>query len=906
MNLHHLRCEFLDNPLGIDVVPPRLSWQLRDDRRGARQQAYRLQAATSREALAQGRADLWDSGRVESVQSHLVPYGGPALCAGQWVYWRVQVWDQDDQPSDWSEAAWWSMGRLDPADWAPAAWIGLNRPDPASPTDEYRRLPARYLRREFSVDGPLVRATVTLCGLGACDLHLNGTRVADDQVLNPAQTDFDRRVLYQTFEVTAHIQGGTNALGVVLGNARFHALRPGGHRDFGFPKLILRLELDYADGRREAVTSDDRWRITDQGPIRANHEYDGEVYDARMEMPGWDAAGFDDRAWESAERVAAPGGQLEAALLEPTRIVDALAPVEIRRHVSGVWLVDFDEATYGQPRIRVRGEAGREIRLVGAYSLRPDGTLKTEDNRGARCTDVYLCNGAGEETWAPRFRGQGCRWLEITGWPGELTAADIRLLVVRHGAEAAGEFACADPLLTRLNENVGRGVRAFLRQGLPMEPDRDERQPWLGDPACSARSYAAYLQVAPFLRKWLADIRLAQFADGTLPAIAPKYWTFGGDPDAVWPAVITILPEWLYRHYGDRQVIEENYPAACRWVDALARELRPDGTTDAAVYGDWCDAATMDGRCLDVGTTARPLIASAYLCHHARLLARMAAILGQRVEAEGWQAKAEVWTDAFNRRFFDPATATYASGTQCALLLPLAFALVPAAERDRVLANLAQDILETHRGHTTVGLLGHQWLLPALSALGRADVAHTIATRTERPSWGYMIARGATTIWERWDTDTRGPGMNSEALLIQAGALGAWFIETLAGIQPDPAGPGFTRIRLRPYLAPGLAWARAEVETPQGTVRSSWRFDGDGWHWEIVVPPNAVAEADCPVAGPLREEGAPVTVAQGVQVLEAPDGHRRLALAAGHYRFTVPAVPTPAHEVGETGVVVTR
>lgn len=881
MSPNQLRCEFLVNPLGIDVLVPRLSWQLRDERPGARQLAYQI------------RVGSWDSGRVESAQSHLVPYAGPPLAAGQEVHWQVRVWDHENQASEWSAPAFWSMGLLQPTDWAPAVWIGLDRPDPTSPTDEYRWLPARYLRREFALTGPVRRATVTLCGLGVYDLHLNGARVADDLVLNPSQTDFERRVLYQTFDVTPQLQPGTNTVGVVLGNGRFHSLRPGGHRDFGFPKLILHLAIEYADGRREVIVSDGQWRVTDQGPIRRNHEYDGESYDARREMTGWDATGFDAGAWWPVELVSAPGGQLEAHMLEPTRIVEVLAPVAIQRHGNDVWLVDFGQATYGQPRLRVRGPAGTEIRVVGAYSLRRDGTLKTEDNRGARCTDEYILKGKGDEVWAPRFRGQGCRWLQITGWPGELKSAAIELLVVAQAMESGGEFACADPLLNHIHANVGRGVRAFLRQGLPWEPDRDERQPWLGDPARDALSYAVHRQVAPFLRKWLADVRLAQREDGSIPAIAPKYWTFGAQPDAVWPAVITILPEWLHRHYGDRRAVEENYPTACRWVEHLERGLRADGTTDDAVYGDWCDAASMDGKGTDHGATSRPLIASAYLIHSAQLLERMAGILNRPAEAVGWRAKVAHWTEAFNRRFLDPVTGLYESGTQCALLLPLSFDLVPAAQRDRVLANLVRDILETNRGHTTVGLIGHQWLLTTLSALGRADVAHTIATRTDRPSWGYMIAKGATTIWERWDTDTRGPGMNSEALLIQVGTLSGWFVETLAGIAPHPDAVGFSKLRLRPYLAPGLEWARAEVATPHGPAASRWQRERDQWVWEVTVPPGTTAVAHFPTADAtvITEDGKPLSQAPGVRLTGGEAGACVYDLAAGQYRFTVARWP---------------
>ncbi len=892
MMVDRLRCEFLQNPLGLATARPRLSWQLADARRGAGQRAYQIQVCGVGD-FAQGANRLWDSGRVASAQNHLVTYDGLPLAAGKRVYWRVRVWDHEEVVSPWSETASWGMGRLGPQDWNPAIWIGLDRPDPGSPeradgeVDDFRRLPARYLRRAFALDRPVRRATVSFCGLGVCDLHVNGRRVAEDEVMNPSQTDFSSRVLYQVHDVTGLLKEGPNVLGVVLGNGRFQGLRPRGHRVFGYPKLLLHLDIEHEDGTRTTVVGDTAWRVTDRGPLGANHEYDGEAYDARLEMPGWDEPGFDDGDWEPVVCVDAPGGVLEPQAHEPTRIVETITPVEVRKHATGVWLVDFGYATYGQPLLRLRAEAGTRIRVVGAYSLRPDGTLKTEDNRGARCTDVYICKGGGLESWAPRFRGQGCRWLEISGWPGTLNAADVRLNVVRHGAERAGRFSCSDPLLTRISDNVRGGVRAFLRQGLPMEPDRDERQPWLGDPACDARSYAVELEVAPFLRKWMGDIRAAQKEDGSLPAIAPMYWIYACKTDAVWPAVITIVPLWLYGHYGDRRVLEENYPVACRWVDHLASGLRADGTTDNAVYGDWCDTASMDELGSDHGATPLPLIASAYLCHHAQQLARMAAVLGRPAEAERWRAKATRWTEAFNGRFFDAATALYRSGTQCALLLPLAFGLVPDEYGGRVLDHLVRNILDEHQGHTTVGLIGNQWLLPTLSRLGRADVAHTIATRTARPSWGYMVEKGATTVWERWDTDTRGSGMNSEALLIQAGTLGAWFVETLAGISPHPESPGFTRIRLKPQPLQGLSWVKAEQMSPQGMIESEWHVADGQWIWKVMVPPNSSAEVHVPCSNPeqVREGDGPATAAAGIRLLRVDADACVFDVVAGRYQF---------------------
>jgi alpha-L-rhamnosidase len=892
-----LRCEYLENPLGIDRRAPSLSWKLQEASPAGRslgQTAFQILVGTTEHALRTDNGDLWNSGKVVSDQSVNVVYAGKPLESRQRCWWKVRIWDQDGQVSGWSEPAMWSLGLLHADDWR-AKWIGLDRGDETRPEDRARtRLPARMLRREFQARTQIKGATVYLSGLGFFDLYINGAKIGD-HIMDPALTEYSKRILYVAFDVTGQLRPGKNALGVVLGNGRFFAPRskkgpPAPFKAYGYPKLLLQLEIEYADGSRQQLVSDGDWKITTEGPIRANNEYDGEEYDARKEMPGWDKPGFDDSGWQKVELVQPPGGRLEAQMLEPTRITQVLAPVSISQTKPGVYLVDFGQNFYGQVRLRASAPAGAVVKMRQAYSLNPDGSLRSQDNRSALATDTYIFKGVGVEAWSPRFRGQGFRRVEVTGLPGKVTADQFEGLVVENSLDPVGTFECSIPLLNHIYRNMRWGQRMYLRNGVPLDPDRDERQGWLGDPAKDSEGEAFNFNVAAFYDKWLEDIRLDQQPEGKQSDVSPAYWAFYSG-DIVWPSVLTIVPDWYYSFYGDRHILEVNYEAMKNWVDYCLRQLKPDYTLDKAQYADWCDTSSMDARHRDTGSTSKPLVGTAYCYLNAKLMARTAQRLGKAENEKQYTEVAAKIREGFNNRFLNRQTAKYGSETQTSYVLALAFGLVPEDLRPKVIQNLVDDIMVQHHGYLTVGLVGMQWLMETLTEIGHADAALTITTRSERPSWGYMISKGATTIWERWDMDTRDPGMNSEALLIQTGDLNTWFFQSLAGINYDAEHPGFKNIVMRPHLIPSLMYAKGSLDSPQGKVTSNWQLQNGKFQWDIVVPPNATATVYVPAKeqDAVTESGKPAGSSAGVKFLRMENGAAVYDIGSGSYSFASPA-----------------
>ena len=465
-----LRCEYLKNPLGIDRTAPRLSWKLQalpPAGRGLKQTAFQIQVAATQQALAGGRDDLWDSGEVDTEQSTQVAYSGKPLESRERCWWRVRIWDQKGRASEWSEPALWSMGLLHPSDWE-GKWIGLNGGDQTLPSDPARsRLPARMLRRQFEISKPVRRATVYVTGLGFFDLYLNGARVGD-HIMDPALTEYSKLILYVTFDVTHQLMPGKNTLGVILGNGRFFAPRQGDKhpvrfRTYGYPELLLQLEIEYTDGTHQHVVSDGDWKVTADGPTRANNEYDGEEYDARMEQVGHDTSGGDSAHWAKVDIMSPPGGRLQAQMLEPTRITQVLKAVSIRETKPGTYLVDFGQNFYGQVRLRASAPAGTVVKMREAYSLNPDGSLRSQDNRSALATDTCIFKGVGVETWSPRFRGQGFRRVEVTGLPGKVTADQFEGLVVENQLDHVGEFECSIPR-NRLSA-LDQGEKALVSGG---------------------------------------------------------------------------------------------------------------------------------------------------------------------------------------------------------------------------------------------------------------------------------------------------------------------------------------------------------------------------------------------------------------------------------------------------------
>ena len=811
---------------------------------------------------------------------------GPPLIVPTDSTWKCST----DAAEDWQATGLDESGWLSALDVGPAGMAPWGAPWLETWYTEHRRLPARYLRGDFELSNEkaIRRATAYVCGLGFFDLHVNG-RLIGDQLMNPALTGYDKRDLYVTFDLTKELRGGANAVGLELSNGRFFAPRvsvPVPMHSYGYPRAIAKVGVEYEDGSHDVVITDTSWKVTDGGPTRASNEYDGEEYDARKEMPGWSAPGFDAVAWQPVDITEAPGGELEAQMMEPIRVTGELEPVQILQPKPGIWMVDFGQAFYGVVQLTASGPAGTRVSMHTSFNTLPDGTLNYLNDRSARNTDIYTLKGEDVETWHPRFHGNATRWVQVEGFPGTPNADNFRGLVTHTDFDVAGEFECASELVNRVYLNGRWGTR-MQNRSVPMEPDRDERMPWSGHPAKTSESEGWEFNMAPFYAHFLHNYRMHQGEDGSLQEILPPYWTFN-NRDIIWPSVATIIPDWYYNFYGDIQPLCDNYDMMKAFVHYHEhKNLKPDGTMDFCIFGDWVDTASMDRSGGESGATSKPLMGTAYFYHNCRIVERAAHLRGMAEDEKYFHDLADTVFAGFNQRFWDDATGTYESDTQCAYVLPLAFGLVPERHRAAAVKRLVDDIMVTHDGHTSVGLIGMQWEMQVLAAAGHPEAAWSIITRTDRPSWGYMISKGGTTSWERWDTDTQDGGMNGESQKILSGNMEAWCYQTLGGINYDPEQPGFKHIVLKPFMPDDLAWVNASHESPYGTIESHWKKEGDTLHWNVVVPPNTTATVHVPATNnqSVRESGKTLSEAPGINNLSQEQRETVFEIGSGTYEF---------------------
>ena len=778
------------------------------------------------------------------------------------------------------DAAWPSvkeLGDYGMAPWGAAGFVAEHR------------LPARLLRKEFAVQGKIRRATVSYSGLGLSELYLNGARVGD-HVLSPGLTDYDKHVLYETFDVTRYLATGPNAIGLMLGNGRYYAPRgQAGTRNFGYPKAIVQLDIEKEDGSRFSVVSDETWKLSTAGPILANNEYDGEEYDARRELSGWSRAGFNDTNWEPVANVAAPGGVLAAQMAEPLRVTETLRPVSVKTLSPGVYIFDMGQNMVGWCRLKVAGPKGAQVKLRHAETLNPDGSLYTANLRTAAATDLYTLKGEGTELWEPRFTYHGFRYVEMTGFPGAPSADALEGRVVHDDMAKTADFVSSNPLLNQIHHNMFWGIRGNYRS-IPTDcPQRDERQGWLGDRSQVSRSESYMFDVAAFYSKWMTDLSDSQKPNGSIPVVSPNYWPNYYD-DLTWPSTFLFLPGMLYDQYGDRRVLERDYPAMKKWIDHERTFLTADSLMPKDQYGDWC-VPPEDPKLIHsqdpAHITDKTLLGTAYYYELLRLMARYARLLDKPPEATDFDALADQVNAAFQKRFYKPLDFRYDNGTQTSSVLPLYFQMVPPENRAAVLDSLTRKIEQESHGHVGTGLVGAQWLMRTLSDNGRADIAYQIATQKTYPGWGYMVEKGATTIWELWNGDTADPAMNSGNHVMQIGDLAVWMYEYLAGIRSDPENPGFRHILIHPYPAGDLTFVKGSHQSMYGLIASSWKREAGSFTLDVTVPPNTTATVWLPAkdAGAVTESGRPANAARGVKRVASEGTGAVFEVESGSYSF---------------------
>lgn len=789
----------------------------------------------------------------------------------------------------------WEDPGFDDSKWQPAQVLGAYGIGPWNEIgrSDKSRLAARMLRKEFTADKPVTHATAFVCGLGLFELYVNGSRIGD-QVLAPGQTEFNKRVFYMTFDVTEQVQSGQNAIGVMLGNGRFYAPRfnqPTKTNTFGYPKLLFQMRVEYQDGTSAVIVSDGDWKLTASGPIRANNEYDGEEYDARMELAGWDTPGFDAGAWEAAQLVQAPTGKLSAQMQEPIKVMETVKPVAVKEVQPGMFIYDMGQNMVGWCSLRVNGAAGTTVKMRFAETVKDDGTLYLDNIRGAEVTDLYTLKGAGDEVFRPRFVYHGFRYVEMTGFPGTPTLETIEGEVVHDAVPSAGHFACSNPLLNQIYKNTYWGVRGNYRS-MPTDcPQRDERQGWLGDRSAECKGESYLFDISGLYGKWVTDMGDAQREDGSVSDVCPSYWPLYND-NVTWPSTYIIAPKMLYTQYADTRIIEAQYDGMKKWIDHMRTYLQDD-LLPRDSYGDWCVPPeekhlihSQDER----RKTPGELLGTVYFIYDLHLMAEYATMVGKAADRDEFLALADRMRAAFIKKYWNADKGYFGNGSETSQVLPLAFGIAPEETRASSFNYIANKIMNEDGGHLATGLVGGQWLMRTLSDNGRADIAYTIASKEDYPSWGYMIAKNATTIWELWNGDTADPAMNSHNHVMLVGDLAIWFHEYLAGIRPDESKPGFKHIIMKPYVVGDLTSAEASHNSLYGTISSAWHIADGAFVWDVTIPVNTTATIYVPVTGDgaVAEGGAPAEQAKGLKSVKREDGYAVFEAGAGTYRFSTP------------------
>jgi len=890
LSVSNLRCEMLVNPLGIETKQPRLSWQLNSLTRNVFQTSYQVIVSSSAVNLKQNKGDIWNSGKVSSSQSLHIAYAGPALKSATHYFWKVLVWTNKGQAQT-IQSAFFSTGLIS-SDWK-AKWIGYDKGSAWDSITQWSRLSARYLRKEFESKPEIKRAMVYMSGLGMYELYINGKRIGD-QVLAPNPTDYRKSFFYNTHDVTKQVKAGKNSIATVLGNGRFFTMRQNykthKHNTFGFPKLLLQLEIEYTDGRKEVIVSDESWKLNVDGPNRTNNEYDGEEYDARKEWKGWTMPGFNDQSWLKPEMVSAPPGVLTAQMSEPMKVMKLIMPKSLKKMPSGNYILDMGQNFSGWIALKnIKGEAGDKVVLRFAEGLKPDGELYVANLRDAKVTDVYTLKGMGLEEWEPSFVYHGFRYVEISAFPGKPLISQFEGKLVYDALETTGTFETSNETINKVYRNAWWGIASNYK-GMPVDcPQRNERQPWLGDRTVGAQGESFVFGNGNLYAKWMKDIEESQTAEGSIPDVAPAFWNYYSD-DVTWPAAFFFISNNLYNQFGNLQPIQQHYPAMKKWMGYMKEKFMKGYIMTRDKYGDWC-VPPEDLQLIHAKDPSRltdgQLIATAYYYKLLSYMQRFAGLTGNQADGKYYGELGDSIRTAFQAKFYDPQKKQYSNNTITSNLLPLYFGICPDSLKATVFEKIRYKIHVESHGHISTGVIGSSWLMRGLTEYGYADLAYILASNKTYPSWGYMADNGATTIWELWNGNTADPGMNSQNHVMLLGDLITWYYENLAGIRTDKKEVAFKKIIMKPTVPAGLDYVKASYKSPYGKISSHWKNSIVAFEWSISIPANTSAIVHIPAGSieELTESSKPVTANKEIKLIKEEEGVVVLEVPSGKYRF---------------------
>ena len=829
-----LKVEHLSNPLAIETEIPRLSWKITSTEKNTQQAEYEVRVGTNQISLNKDKDLVWKH-RASTDQSVLIDYAGSPLQSKKKYFWQVRVKDNHGNTSAWSTIGFFQMG-ISPSDWS-AQWITVSGKDTSA------RSP--LFRKEFSLKKKIKSAMAYITAKGLYEAKLNGARISDTYFA-PGWTSYKNQLQYQVYDVTALLRVGSNVLGASLGNGWYKGRIGFGnqHNFYGDTRgLLLQLEVEYTDGTKETINTDEHWKYT-YGPIMASDIYDGEIYDARMEITGWDNIDFkEDSNWKKVNIMNKGTEKLIAMSGPPVRKHEQFKALRIFKTPKGETVVDFGQNLVGWVMLKAQGPTGTKITLSHAEVLTKEGNFYTTNLRSAKAQDSYILKGGAEQVFEPHFTFQGFRYVKVEGYPGELKPDDLTAVALYSDMATTGIFTTSNPLINQLQHNIQWGQKGNFVDVPTDCPQRDERLGWTGDAQAFANTAAYNMDVAGFFTKWLKDVKTDQQPSGLIPHVVPNVLGVNDGASAGWADVTTIIPWDMYRAYGDRRILETQYESMQKWVGYITSVAKNNLWNSGFHFGDWLFYRPNDDNDGRAAVTDKYLIAQTFYAHSTQLLINAAEVLGKKEDIAKYTALLSNIKAAFVKEYMTP-TGRLVSGTQTAYVLALQFDMLPEELRsacaDRLVANIRD-----YGNHLTTGFLGTPYICHVLTRFGHNDVAYDLLMQESYPSWLYPVKMGATTIWERWDGikpdgSFQTPDMNSYNHYAY-GAIGDWMYRTIAGINSATDAPGYKSIVIGPKPGRKLTQATAELETAYGTVKSAWVLENNLLKLDVTIPANTRA-----------------------------------------------------------------
>lgn len=885
-------CENRIDPLGIDVLYPRLSWNLESTFRNKKQSAYQILVSNSKEILSNNIGNLWDSKKINSNKSIRIKYDGKKLSSEMICYWKVRVWDDDGTVSDWSNTAQWEMSLLNQSDWK-AQWINDGKLGPQNLEEYYKDDPAPLFRYEFKVDKKISKARLYITGLGYYEATINGARVGD-HLLDPGWTNYSKRVLYSTYDITGLLKSKGNSIGVTLGNGWYNLLpmTMWGRRNLrehltsGRPQFIAQLKINYADGTSQTVVSNENWK-THEGPIIRNNIFLGEIYDARKEIDNWDTFGFNDNKWSTAKISTDKLGKLQAQNQPPINITDKLNPVKLTESKPNVYIFDMGQNYSGWVKLKVKASTGTEIKLRFGELLYEDGTLNVMTSVAGQIkgrnkdgslkggpfapdtawqSDTYIASGKGIEYYTPRFTFHAFRYVEVTGYPEKLAIDAIEGLRMNSAIEKNGSFECSNKLFNDIQKIT---EWTFLSNVFSVQSDcpHRERFGYGGDLAVTTDAFIYNFNMSNFYSKVVRDFQDAVLPDGRLTDTAPFVgidycgigWAFSHP--------LTLLE--LYQYYGNVELIEEQYETARNWFERIISD------NDLIITNGLSDHESLAP--IPTSEMVTPLYYQS-----AKIMSQLAAIINQTEDAEKYETLSTQIKNAYLGKFNDKGTGKFAPYTQGSQSFALYTGIAPEDEIHNAVSELVKNIDE-HNGHLTTGIFGTKYSLDVLSKYGYAETAAQMVSQKSFPGWGYMLENGATTLWEHWEFSDNTYSHNHPMF----GSVSEWFYKWVAGIQADPLAVGFDKIIIRPQVISNVNWVKAHYNSVRGNIVSEWKRDKNSFTLDITIPVNSTAIIYLPSEDitKINEGGTSIENVKDIQFVKIENGSAIFTVGSGNYSF---------------------